>query len=98
MNPDVAEDNLGEGDDDLVGLRDLDERGVHAGYRAADCCGVFVVREYDGAVGAFAVGMFVHFLHYGVFAFTGVDCDVRAVFFRELEAFVPGVDADDFVA
>ena len=98
MNPNIPEYNLGERDYNLIRLSDLDERGVHAGYCAPDRGRVFVVREHDGGIGAFAVCVFVHFFHYGVFAFTGVDRDVCAVFLRELEAFVPGVDADDFVA
>jgi len=55
-----------------------------------------VVGEDDGAVCAFAACHVLDFFYDGFFAFAGVDYDVCAVVFGEFEAFVAGVDADDF--
>lgn len=95
---DVPENNFRKRNDDLVRLRDLHGDPVHASAGAGDGRGVFVVRQHDRCVAAFAVGDVLDVFDDGVFAFAGIGDDVGTVLFGELEAFVAGVNADDFVA
>ena len=98
MDPDVPEDDLRERDDYVVWLRDLHDLAVHFGDGAGDGRRVDVVGNANGGWDALAVCYRVDFFDHFVFAFACVDDDVGAVFFAQFEAFVPGVDADDFEA